>query len=335
MPVQLVFADHQLKPDIASTTARRWIDEEGVDLIMDLGSSSAALAVQSIVREKNKIIIVTGAATSDITGKACTPNSFHWGYDTYMQSAAVAAELTKRGGDTWFFIVVDYAYGHTLEADARGKILQSGGRVLGSIRHPADAQDLSSFLLQAQASGAKMIGIGSAGDFMDRVIRQGAEFGIWEKQKAVAFGLQLYNIPGIGVKNMQGVVHNSIFYWDTNEQTRAFSKRFRARNGKPPAETHAVNYSAVTAYLKAVRAAGTKDVQTVLKALHELPVEDAITPKGTVRKDGRLIRPTYLTEVKKPGRRQGDWDYLNILGEIPADEAFKPVSESACPLFKA
>ncbi|MDB5511922.1 MAG: transporter permease [Enterovirga sp.] len=335
MPVQLVFADHQLKPDIASTVARRWMDEEGVDLILDLGSSSAALAVQSVVASKNKIIIVTGAATSDITGKSCTRNSFHWGYDTYMQSAAVAAELTRRGGDTWFFIVVDYAYGHTLEADARGKILQSGGRVLGSVRHPPDAQDLSSFLLQAQGSGAKMIGIGSAGDFMDRVIRQGAEFGVWGKQTAVAFGLQLYNIPAIGVKNMQGIVHNSIFYWDTNDQTRAFSKRFRDRNGKPPAETHAVNYSAVTSYLKAVRAAGTKDTEAVLKALRELPVQDAVTPNGQVRQDGRLIRPTYLTEVKKPADVKAEWDCLNVIGEIPADQAFKPLNESACPLVKS
>lgn len=335
LPVKLVFADHQNKPDIASTVARRWIDEDGVDLVMDLGSSAAAIAVQNIVRDKNKIIIVTGAASSEITGRFCNPNSFHWGYDTYMQSAAVAAELTRQGGNTWFFLTADYAFGHALEADARRKIEENGGRVLGSVRHPANSNDLSSFLLQAQSSGAKMIGIASAGDDMERVIKQGAEFGIWQKQKAAAFGLQLYNIPSIGLDPMQGILHNSIFYWDRNEASRAFGKRFWERNGKPPAETHAVNYSAATAYLKAVKAAGSKDTQAVLKALHSLPVEDAVTPSGQVRKDGRLIRPTFLVEVKPKAQIKDTWDVLTVKSEIPGELAFRPVADSACPLLKA
>jgi len=334
LPVKLIFADHQNKPDIASTVARKWIDEDGVDLVMDLGSSAAAIAVQNIVREKNKIIIVTGAASSEITGRFCNPNSFHWGYDTYMQSAAVAAELTRQGGNTWFFLTADYAFGHALEADARRKIEENGGRVLGSVRHPANSNDLSSFLLQAQASGAKMIGIASAGDDMERVIKQGSEFGIWQKQKAAAFGLQLYNIPSIGLDPMQGILHNSIFYWDRNEASRAFGKRFWELNGKPPAETHAVNYSAATSYLKAVKAAGSKDTQAVLKALHSLPVDDAVTPGGQVRKDGRLIRPTFLVEVKPKAQIKEVWDVLTVKSEIPGELAFRPAAESACPLLK-
>lgn len=333
--VKLVFADHQNKPDIASTVARKWIDEDGVDLVMDLGSSAAAIAVQNIVKDKNKIIIVTGAASSEITGRFCNTNSFHWGYDTYMQSAAVAAELTRQGGNTWFFLTADYAFGHALETDARKKIEENGGRVLGSVRHPANSNDLSSFLLQAQASGAKMIGIASAGDDMERVIKQGSEFGIWQKQKAAAFGLQLYNIPSIGLDPMQGILHNSIFYWDRNEASRAFGKRFWERNGKPPAETHAVNYSAATSYLKAVKAAGSKDTQAVLTALHSLPVEDAVTPSGQVRKDGRLIRPTFLVEVKPKSQIKDTWDVLTVKSEIPGELAFRPVADSACPLLKA
>lgn len=335
MPVELTFADHQNKADIASSIARRWIDEDGVDLIMDLGSSAAAIAVQNIVKDKNKIIIVTGAASSEITGRFCNANSFHWGYDTYMQSAAVAAELTRRGGDTWFFLTADYAFGHALEADARRQIEANGGRVLGAVRHPANSQDMSSFLLQAQTSGAKMVGIASAGDDMERVIKQGYEFGLWSKQKAAAFGLQLYNIPAIGLKEMQGILHNSIFYWDRTEEARAFSKRFWSRNGKPPAETHAVNYSAATSYLKAVKAAGTKETGAVLQALRAQDIADVVTPNGRIRADGRLMRSTFLAEVKPITEVKDKWDCLVIRSEIAADKAFRPASESACPLMKA
>ena len=335
LPVELVFADHQNKPDIASAIARRWIDEEKVDLVMDLGQSACAIACQTIVQAKDKVIIVTGAASSDITGQYCNRNSFHWGYDTYMESAALAGELTRSGNDTWFFLTADYAYGHALENDARKKIEAEGGKIIGGVRHPANTRDFSSFLLQAQSSRAKMIGVANSGDDLERTMRQGSEFGLWTAQKAACFGLQLYNVQSIGVDAMQGVLHNSVFYWDRNDDTRAFAQRFWKRNGKPPAETHAVNYSAVTQYLKAIKAAGSKDTDAVLKALHDLPVSDPITPTGAVRKDGRLIRPTYLARVKRPGEVKDKWDCLEIVAEIPGEQAYKPVSESACSLLKA
>jgi branched-chain amino acid transport system substrate-binding protein len=335
MPIEVVFADNQSKPDIALSIARKWIDEDGVDLLLDIANSSVAIAVEGLVKDKNKIGIITGAASSDITGKFCNRNTFHWGYDTYMQSAAVAGELTRLGDDTWFFLTIDYAYGHALEADARARVEKQGGKVLGAIRHPAGTQDFSSFLLQAQASGAKVIGVANSGDDMERALKQGAEFGIWKKQKATCFGMQLYNVPAIGLQTMQGVLHNSIFLWDRTDETRAFSQRFRLRNGgKPPAETHAVDYSGALQYLKAVKAAGTKDTDAVVKALHELPVDDLVSVKGTVRKDGRLIRPTFLLEVKKPEDVKATWDCLEVRSIIPGEQAFRPLGESACSLVR-
>ena len=335
MPIELVFADHQHKPDIGSSVARRWFDEEQVDLLLDLGSSAVAIACQTIARDKNKVIIVTGASSSDITNKFCNANSFHWGYDTFMQSAAVASDMTKRGGDTWFFITADYAFGHSLEADATKRIIARGGKVLGGAKHPANTLDMSSLLLQAQSSGAKVIGLASAGDDLERIIKQGNEFGIWRRQKAAAFPLQLYNVPAIGVEAMQGMLHNTIYYWDRDDKTRDFGRRFWKRNGKPPAETHAVNYSAVTHYLKAVKAAGTKETSAVLKAIRSLPVDDLVTRNGKVRADGRLIRPTHLVEVKKPSDVKEQWDVLNVVSEIAGDDAFRPAAESVCTLLKA
>lgn len=335
MKIELLYADHQGKADVSSGIARRWIDEENVDLILDLGNSAAAIAAQKIVEDKNKIIIVTGASSSDITGKYCNRNSFHWGYETYMQSAAVAAELTRGGGDTWFFITADYAYGHALEADAQKSLEAVGGKVVGSVKHPANTHDFSSLLLQAQNSGAKMVGIASAGDDLERIIKQGAEFGNWQTQKAAAFGLQLYNVPAIGLEPMEGILHNSIFYWDRNDDTRKLSRRFWERNGKPPAETHAVNYSATTQYLKAISEAGSKDTDAVLAALHKMPVNDVVSPDGHVRADGRLIRPTHIVRVKKAADVKETWDCLEVVTEIPGDLAYRPVADSACPLLKS
>ncbi|MDN8616429.1 ABC transporter substrate-binding protein [Variovorax ginsengisoli] len=334
MPVELVFADHQNKPDVGAAIARRWFDEEQVDMLLDLGNSAVAIACQTIAKDKNKIIIVTGASSSDITNKFCNSHSFHWGYDTYMQSAALAGNMTKGGDNSWFFLSADYAYGQALEADARKKVLEAGGKVLGGVKHPANTMDMSSFLLQAQSSGAKVIGLATTGEDMERIVKQGQEFGIWRKQKAASFGMQLYYIPGIGPANMQGMVHNSIYYWDRDDKTRDLAQRFLKRNGKPPAETHAVNYSAVTQYLKAVKAAGTKETGAVLKALHSMPVEDLVTRNGKVRADGRLIRPTHLVEVKSPGEIKGQWDLLKVVAEIPGDQAFRPPGESVCTLLK-
>ncbi|MBS0560054.1 MAG: ABC transporter substrate-binding protein [Proteobacteria bacterium] len=336
MPVEIVYADHQSKADIALSIARKWIDEDGVDMLLDIGNSAAAIAVEGLLKEKNRIGIITGAASSDITGKFCNNNTFHWGYDTYMQSAAPAGALTRQGADTWFFITIDYAFGHSLEADATARIIKDGGKVLGSVRHPANSTDFSSYLLQAQSSGAKAIGVANAGSDMEHCLKQGAEFGIWQKQKAAVFGMQMYNVPAIGQQTMQGIIHNSVFLWDRTPETIAFSDRFRPRNGgKPPAETHAVNYSGALQYLKAVKAVGGKDPAAVSKALHEMPVEDFVSVKGSVRKDGRLIRPTFLLRVKKPDQVKAVWDCLEVIDTIPGDQAFRPASESACPLMKA
>lgn len=334
MPAQVVFADHQGKPDVGSNVARRWFDEEGVDIVVDLGNSAIALAVQAIAKEKNKMVIASGAGSGEITGKYCNRNTFQWAYDTYMQSAPVASEMTRLGGDTWFFITADYTFGNQLEADARRRIEQLGARVVGGVKVPVNTLDYSSFLLQARASGAKMIGIALTGDDLERVIRQGAEFNMWSKQRAAAFAMQLYNIPAIGLGPMKGVLHNSIFVWDRTPATRAFSKRFFDVMRKPPSEAHATCYSAVLTYLKAVRAAGTNNADAVIKAFNDLPVEDVVSPKGYVRKDGRLIRPTFLTEVKPESEVKNTWDLLTIRGEIPGEQAFRPLSESACPAAK-
>ncbi|MDQ8727978.1 ABC transporter substrate-binding protein [Bradyrhizobium sp. LHD-71] len=334
MPVEVVFADHQNKADVGSAIARRWLDQDGVDVITDLGNSAVAIASQSIVKEKNKIIIISGASSSDLTGKFCNPNSFHWGYDTYMFSAGLASELTLQGGNTWFFLTADYAFGHALETDATRKVEELGGKVLGRARYPINTLDMASLLLQAQTSGAKVIGLVASGDDLERFIKQGNEFGIWRKQKAAAFGLQLYNVMSIGVESMQGIVHNSIFYWDRDDKSRDFGRRFWKRNSKPPSEAHAIAYSAATQYLKAVRAAGTKDTATLLKVMHELPVDDLVTPGGKVRVDGRLIRPTWLLEVKPKDQIKEGWDAFSVVREIPGEKAFRPLSESACPLVK-
>jgi branched-chain amino acid transport system substrate-binding protein len=334
MAVELTFADHQNKADVGSSIARRWLDQEGVDLITDLGNSAVAIAAQTIVKDKNKVIIVSGASSSDITGKFCNPHSFHWGYDTYMFSAGLATELTAQGGNTWYFLTADYAFGHALEADASRKVEEMGGKILGKARYPINTLDMASLLLQAQGSGAKVIGLVASGDDLERFIKQGNEFGIWKKQKAAAFGLQLYNVKSIGVEYMQGVVHNSIFYWDRDEKSREFGRRFWKRNGKPPSEAHAITYSAVTQYLKAVRAAGSKETAAILKALNQLPVDDLVTPGGKVRADGRLIRPTWLVEVKAKSDIKEEWDCFSVVREIPGEKAFRPLSESACPAVK-
>lgn len=334
-PVELVSADHQSKPDVGSAIARKWLDEQGVDMIMDYGNSAVALACINIVREKNKVTIVTGASSSDITGKFCTPNSFHWGYDTYMMTAPVASELTAEGHSTWFFITADYAFGLAMQRDATAKVEAGGGKVLGGVRFPLNTSDMSSYLLQAQASGAKAIGVVAAVADLERLMKQGDEFGLWKKQHAAVFGLQMNDVVSIGAEHMQGVVHDSIFYWDLNAKTRDFGERFWKRNGKAPSETHAVNYSAVTQYLKAIRAAGTKESGPVLKALHAMPVSDLVTQGGTVRADGRLIRPTYLLRVKPADQVKRKYDVFTLVREIPGSEAFRPLSESACPLIRS
>lgn len=332
-PIELVSADHQSKPDTAVTIARTWIDVDGVDVITDLSTSPVAIAVQKLAADKKRITLNSTASTDALTNHDCTPYGAHWTYDSYSIGKVVASGIAKPGS-TWFFLTVDNAGGAGLQNALTPFLLAKGAKIVGSVRHPINTTDMSSFLLQAQGSRAKMIGIASAGDDMERAVRQGGEFGLWRQQQAVAFGMQLYNVPSVGVAAMRGILHNSIFYWDRTEATRAFSKRLWAILGKPPAETHAVNYSAAGAYLRAVQAAGTKETEPVLAALRAMKVDDVVTPGGQVRADGRLVRPTFLLEVKAPDQVKETWDVFTVKGEIPGDVAFRSPADSACPLLR-
>lgn len=334
--VEVLSADHQNKADIGAAIARRWYDSEGVGLILDLGNSAVGLAVQGIAKEKDRITISTGAATSELTNKSCSTNSFRWGYDSYQMSSGATGQLVRDGADSWYFVVADYAFGHAIEADAGNIVKANGGKVLGSVRYPVGTTDFSSFLLQAQASGAKIIAIANAVTDLQNTLKQGNEFQIFgQKQRAAAPVLLLVDIHSVGLKATQGTTVSTVFYWDQDEKSRAFAERFRKRFGRPPTEAQAMNYSAVLHYLKAIKAAGSAETGKVLAKMRELPVEDAATPKpATIRADGRLMREIRLARVKTPEESKGPWDYLKVLGLISAEDAFRPVAQSACPLLK-
>jgi branched-chain amino acid transport system substrate-binding protein len=334
-PIELVYADHQNKADIASNIVNKWIDEDQVDLISDLPSSPAMLAVQEIVRQKKRLVIVSTGATSDFTGKACSPYGLHWTYDTYALAHGTGKTLVEQGGDTWFFLTADYAFGHALQRDTTAFIEQGGGQVLGSVAHPFPNQDFSSFLLQAQASGAKIIGLANAGGDTINSIKQAAEFGIVEAGQRLA-GLLVFisDVHSMGLQTAQGVVLTTGFYWDLDDKTREWSKRFFERHGAMPTMTHAGVYSSVTHYLKAVEAAGTDEPLAVAEKMRELPIDDFFARNARLRKDGRLEHDMYLAQVKAPEESKYDWDYYTILATIPAAEAFRPESESECYLLK-
>ena len=334
MKVEVVSADHQNKPDVGSTIARTWYDVDKVDAIFDTPTSSVALAVNQITRDKGKAFVNTGAGTSDLTGKACSPNTVHWLYDTWMLANSTGSAIVKTGGDTWFFLTADYAFGHALERDTEAVVLKSGGKVLGKVRTPFPTSDFSSFLLQAQASKAKIIGLANAGGDMINSIKQAAEFGITQGGQNVA-GLLVFlsDVHGLGLSTAQGLLLTETFYWDLNEQTRAWSKRFAAANGgKYPSSNHAGVYAAVLHYLKAVEAAKTDDGTKVVAKMKELPTDDPLFGKGTIRADGRKIHPAYLFEVKKPSESKGPWDYYKLRATIPAEQAFRPIDQGECPL---
>ena len=336
MKVEIVSADHQNKPDVGSTIARTWYDVDKVDAIFDVPTSSVALAINQLTREKGKAFINTGAATSDLTGKACSPNTIHWLYDTWMLANGTGSAIVKTGGDTWFFITADYAFGHALERDTEAVVLKNGGKVLGKVRHPFPGSDFSSFLLQAQASKAKVIGLANAGGDTINSIKQAAEFGIVKGGQSLA-GLLVFitDVHGLGLNTAQGLIFTEPFYWDLNDQTRAWTKRFVAgNNGKYPSADHAGVYSAVLHYLKAVEAAKTDDGTKVIAQMKAMPTDDPLFGKGTVRADGRKIHPAYLVEVKKPSESKGPYDYYKIRATIPADQAFRPINQGDCPLVK-
>ena len=334
--VEIISADHQNKPDVGSQIARQWYDADGVDVIVDVPNSGVALAVNQITRDKGKAFLVSGAGSSDLTGKACSPNTIHWAYDTWMLANGTGTALTKQGGSTWFFITADYAFGQALERDTTAAVERNGGKVLGDVRAPLNTQDFSSFLLQAQASKAKIIGLANAGGDTTNSIKQAAEFGIVKGGQSLA-GLLVFltDIHALGLQTAQGLVFTETFYWDLNDQTRAFAKRFAPQDkGIYPTMVHAGVYSALLHYLKAVEALKSDDGTKVIAKMKEMPTDDPLFGKGTIRADGRKIHPAYLVEVKKPSESKGTWDYYKIRATIPADEAFRPLKDGGCPLVK-
>ncbi|MBU3721101.1 MAG: ABC transporter substrate-binding protein [Burkholderiaceae bacterium] len=336
MKVEVISADHQNKPDVGSNLARQWYDVDKVDVIVDTPNSGVALAVSQVTREKGKAFLVSGAASADLTGKACTPNTIHWTYDTWMLANGTGQAIVKTGGDSWFFLTADYAFGHALERDTEAVVLKNGGKVVGKVRHPLNTQDFSSFLLQAQASKAKIVGLANAGGDTTNSIKQAAEFGIVKGGQNLA-GLLVFltDVHSLGLQTAQGLILTETFYWDANPQTRAFAKRFAAANrGIHPTMVHAGVYSAVLHYLKAIEAGKTDDGTKVVAQMKSMPTDDPLFGKGSIRQDGRKIHPAYLVEVKKPSESKAPWDYHKIRATIPADQAFRPMSEGGCPLVK-
>ncbi|HET9902882.1 MAG TPA: ABC transporter substrate-binding protein [Xanthobacteraceae bacterium] len=337
MKVEIVSADHQNKPDIGSNIARTWFDVDKVDLIVDVPTSSVALAITQVAKDKNKVFIGSGPAASDLTGAACNANFVHWTYDTWALANGTGKAIVKTGGDTWFFLTADYAFGHALERDTAAVVKENGGKVLGAVRHPFPGTDFSSFLLQAQASKAKIIGLANAGGDTINSIKQAAEFGITKSGQNLA-GLLVFitDVHSLGLETAQGLIFTTAYYWDRNDQSRAFAKRFAPQyKGNMPTMVQAGVYASVLHYLKAVEALKSDaDGKAVVAKMKEIPTDDPLFGKGTVRADGRKIHDMYLVEVKKPSESKGAWDYLKIRATIPAAEAFRPLNEGKCPLVK-
>jgi len=335
-PVEIVSADAQNKPDLAASKARQWFDTEGVDMVTDLPTSAIALAVAKIGEEKKKVVMVTSAATSDLTGKACTPYSVHWTYDTYALARSTANAVLKHGGDSWYFLTVDYAFGHALERDATEVISAGGGKVLGSSRHPLSASDFSSLVLKAQGSKAKVVALANGGQDTVNSLKQTAEFGVCRngQQKVVALLTFLSDVKAMGLPLAQGLYLTEAFYWDQNEPTRAWAQRFQKRNGAMPTMTQAGTYGAVLHYLKAVKAAGSKDADKVMAQMRATPANDFMTRDGKLRVDGRLVRDMYLFQVKAPAESKGEWDLYKTVATVPGEQAFRPLNEGGCPLVK-
>lgn len=336
-PIELVVADHQNKADIGAGIARKWIDTENVDVILDLANSAVALAVSDVVRDKNKIMIVSSVGSSAVTNERCSANSFQWTYNTYTLARSTAKALLAEGGKEWFFLTADYAFGHAFEADASAVINQSGGKVLGSVRHPFNTSDFSSFLLQAQNSGAGVLGLANAGGDTVTSIQQAHEFGLLgpsSKMKVAALLFQINDAKSVGLANMQGLYTSEAFYWDRNDASRAFGKRFFDKIGRMPTQVQAGIYSATAHYLKAVQAAGTLDTGAVLSKIRSMPVNDFFSEKGYVREDGMHIHDYYLLRAKTVDKSTGPWDVYDVVATVPAEEANIPREQSKCPLMK-
>lgn len=333
--VEVLSADHQNKPDVGAGIARRWLDTEGVDMIIDLPNSAVALAVADIVREKNKVMIGSGAGTAALTGAKCSPNTVHWTYDTWANGHALARGMLDAGGKSWFFVTADYAFGHDLEKQASEEVTASGGKVLGAVRHPIGTSDFSSFLLQAQSSGAQVIGLANAGGDTVNAIKQAAEFNISAKQRIVALIFDLQGVPAVGLKTAQGLTAINAFYWDMNDATREWSKQYQARHPKKMMPNHmqAGVYSGTLHYLKAADKVGSvTDGKAVVAAMKAMPTDDPLFGKGEIRADGRKLHPMLLLQVKAPEESKSEWDVFKVTGTVPADKAFRPLKDGGCPL---
>jgi branched-chain amino acid transport system substrate-binding protein len=335
MPIEIEAADHFNKADVAASKAREWLDTGRVDAILDVAASATALAVVEVAKEKNKIVVMSGPGAVRLTNEACSPISIHWAYDTYALAHSTGAATVKNGGDSWFFITADYAFGQELERDAGETVKAAGGKVLGSVRAPLSTPDFSSFLLQAQGSKAKVVGLANAGGDFTNSVKQAAEFGLTQSGQKLA-GLLVYDqdIHSLGLKATQGMLLTSGFYWDMNEETRAFAKRFYERVKKMPNMSQAGAYSTVLHYLKAVQAAGTDETTAVMAKMRQTPVNDVFAKNGRIREDGRMVHDMYLFQVKTPEESKGEWDLYKLVATIPGDEAFQPLSKSRCPLVK-
>ncbi len=333
-PIEVVSADHQNKPDVAAAVARKWYDE-GVKMISGLDTSSVGLAVRKVAQEKGQIDLNVGSATADLTGPACSALGAHWVYDTYALAHVTGDAVVKDGGDTWFFITADYAFGKSMEDEASKVVKAAGGKVLGDVKHPISTQDFSSFVLQAQASKAKIIGLANAGMDTVNAVKQAGEFGLVKGgQRVAALLIFESDVQSLGLPIAQGLVLTTAFYWDQNDETRAWTKRFRAKRDKLPNLTTAGVYSATLHYLKAVQAAGTDEPKAVMAKMHELPINDMMTKNGKLREDGRVMRDMYLAQVKSPAESKGKDDIYKILASVPADKAWRPLKEGKCPLIK-
>jgi branched-chain amino acid transport system substrate-binding protein len=331
-PIELVTADFQSKVDVGVGIARRWYDDENVDMVLGIPNSAIALALVKVAVEKNRIVMPTAAATSELTGKSCTSHSVHWIYDTYGQTKTIVEALSRQGGDSWYFITVDYAFGLAVEADATSFIKAAGGKVLGSARHPLNTADFSSYVLQAQASKAKGLMVANGGNDIINAIKQASEFGLMKQMKISAPLAQFPDVRGLGLKTAQGLLIASPFYWDMTPEARAFTDRFVKEIGRPPSFIQAGTYGAALHYLKAVKAAGTDEAKTVMAKMKELPINDFMTKNGKVRVDGRVIRDMYLMQVKTPEESKGEWDLVKMVATVPGEQAFRPLADGGCPL---
>ena len=331
-PIEIVFADHQNKADVGVAIARRWFENESVDMAIGFDNSSVALAVEQLAAEHNRIAIAGAVGSTAFTGKNCTRNEASWIYDSYALTTSLAKSTVAEGRDTWFFITVDYAFGHSLEADATAAVQAAGGKVLGSVRHPLNTSDFSSYLLQAQASGAKVVAFANGGGDMVNAVKQANEFGLTKKQSMVALLIFISDVHSMQLQAAQGLKFVTAFYWDRDDDSRAWSKRFFDKQGRMPTMAQASIYSAVRHYIKAIAAAGTDEARAVMVKMRELPVNDFYVKNGHVREDGRLVHDMLFAQVKTPAESGKPWDYYKVLNVIPGDQAFRPLAEGGCPL---